>query len=310
MPAVNATTHTFARARIFAGLLSIALAGCGGAAVHSGYAAGDAEPWAKPIKLRMKNTGDASMEGVVNFAKRERAKWYSIDLPAPGNLQAKLKMDPKSIGADVGFEVLDAGFNVVAKALDDNDIGQDDKLRNVREARSGTYYFHVFALQRTDVAEYKLRVRYDPLVPVANVEMPAPEPVDPKSTFPWTVANLPPLAQIPASDDTPRGGKAPKTEPEEEKPQVETDPWVSVTLIGRVVEFKQVPGGVLLTINRGSTGGVEEGMIGAVVDSSGRSLQKGTFKVKKVTTDECEGVVGLTMDQVQANRRVKLKAAE
>lgn len=308
MSAVNDRKKTMTRMRTLLAL-PLLLGACGGAAPHTGYPS-DNEPWTSPTKLRLKDTGDVSVEGTVNFAKRERAKWYAVELPAPGNLQAKLKLDPKSTGADVGFEILDEGFNVVAQPIDDNDVGQDDKLRNVREARKGRYYFHIYTLQHSDITDFKMRVRFDPLVPVTTVTVTPDQPADPKSVFPWTVPNLPPLAQVPAADDTPRG-RPQKDEPAEEPgPKIEADPWQSVTLTGTISEFKQVSSGVLITINRGSGGGVQDGMIGAVVDKSGRSLPKGTFKVKKVGTDECEGIVGLTLDQVQNNRRVKLKQAQ
>jgi hypothetical protein len=306
MSAVNETHSTLRSPLLVAGALSLALTACGGAPAHTGYADGEAEPWEKATKLRLRETGDATIEGGVNFAKRERAKWYVLELPAPGNMQAKLKMDPKSTGADVGFEILDEGFNVVAQPLDDNDIGQDDKLRNVQNVRKGKYYFHVFALQRTDVTDYKLRVRYDPLVPVATVQVTPEAPVDPRSVFPWTVPNLPALAQVPAADDSPRGRKVTE-EPDEVKPVEPDDPWKNAPITGTISEFQRTSQGVRIVINRGSGGGVEEGMVGTVVDKSGRALPKGTFKVRNVKSDECEGVVGLTEDQVQANRRVKLK---
>lgn len=292
---------------LLAGVFALALLACGGAPVHSGYPAGETDPWASPTKMTLKDTGDASVEGAVNFAKRQRAKWYVVELPAPGVLNAKVKMDPRSTGADVGFEVLDAGYNIVVEAMNDNDIGEDEKIRNVKEARAGRYYFHVFALQRTDVADFKLRIRYDPAEPIAKVVV-SRDPVDPKSTFPWTVPNLPAVPQVPPADDTP-GNRRAKVVTEIEKPAVtESDPMDGATVTARITEMGGTP--VRIVINKGSLAGVAEGWLGSVVDKNGKSLKKGTFKVKKVKNDECEGVVGLTLDEVQANPRVKLKAPQ
>jgi hypothetical protein len=197
---------------------------------------------------------------------------------------------------------------VIAQATDDNDIGQDEKVRRVKEARSGRMYFHVFTLGREDNADYRLRVRYEPVV-TANATVPTDEPSDPRSSFPWTVPNLPPLPAVPAADDAPRsGGRRPRPEVPDEPPAVvEHDPAEGAKVRANIIEFAKQGSGVRILVNKGSDAGVEQGWTGYVVDKKGKSLPKGAFKVKKTKNDESEAVVGLTLDEVQANRSVVLK---
>jgi hypothetical protein len=284
-----------------------ALAACGGAKTHTGYPEGQNEPWTDATKMTLTANGEATAEGNVNFPKRQRARWYVLELPAGGSLRAKLRMDPLTTGADLGFEVLDSGFNVVAKALDDNDIGQDEKLRSVKSLRAGRVYFHVFTLQATDVADYRIRVTYDPDASAGPVAQTEEAPSDPRAVFPWTVPNLPPLPAVPDRDDAPRKGRAPRPEPTEEPVVVEADPAEGAKVRANIIEFGKAGPRVRILVNKGSEAGVEVGWMGYVVDKQGKSIPKGAFKVSKTRTDESEGFVNLTLDQVQANRTVVLK---
>lgn len=302
-----AVNMSLAKTTFTCGALSLFLLACGGAQSRTGYAKGEKEPWSSPIKLKLTDNGEASTEGNVNYPKSQRAKWYVLDLPAPGYVRAKITMDALSTGADVGFEILDSGFNVVAKPTDDNDIGQDEKVRIVKEARSGRTYFHVYTLGKTDVADYRLRVRYEPKL-TSQPQVAAQETADPKSSFPWTVPNLPPIPAVPANDDAPRKGRKPPPEaPDEPAPVAEPDPAEGAKVRGKVIEFAKQGSGVHLVVNKGSEAGVEVGWTGYVVDKSGKSMKKGAFKIKKTRSDESEGVVGLTLDEIQGNREVVLK---
>jgi hypothetical protein len=98
-----AVKMTLPKTTLLAGSVSMLLLACGGAKTHSGYPEGEKEPWSSPTKLKLTENGEASTEGNVSFPRRERAKWYALDLPAPGAIQAKLKMDALSTGADFGI---------------------------------------------------------------------------------------------------------------------------------------------------------------------------------------------------------------
>jgi hypothetical protein len=286
------------------------LVACGGAQVHTGYPAGETEPWSSAQTLRLGENAEVSADDTVSFPKRSRADWYVVDLPVPGKLNVKLRMDPLTTGADVGFEILDAGFNVVARPIDDNDLGQDEKIREVQNARAGKTYIHVYALNRLDEADYRLRVRFTPKEDIST-RPPTDEgepTADPRNTFPWTVPNLPALAQVPKEDDAPRRGRAPVVEPDD-KPVVEPEVQPVVGVKARIIEFATSGRGVKIVLNKGVEHGIEVGWEGYVVDQRSRPLPNGAFKVRKVTQDECEGLVALHLDQIQSNRSVVLKAS-
>lgn len=307
------TTMTNRHTKILAGALGIVMGACGGSApLHSGYPSGENEPWTSAENLRLRENGEAWTEGTISYPKRERAKWYVLDLPAPGKLVARLKMDPRTTGADVGIEILDAGYNIVVKGQNDDDLGQNEKLREVAEARAGKTYIHIFALSRQDVADYRLAIRWEPK-PTASGEVARAEPPDSKSAFPATVPNLPPLPAVPeATPGRHRVAQAEKPkEPEPVEKPVEKEPWDDggPTVRGVITEFGTTSRGVRIVINKGSASGVDEGWVGYVVDAkTKRSLPKGSFTVKKTKDQESEGIVNLTLDQVQQNRTVVLKA--
>jgi hypothetical protein len=297
--------------------IALFLAACGGAApVHNGYPAGDKDPWASPAHVQLKENGEGAAEGNISFPKRQRAKWYVVDLPAPGSLQAKLSMDPTTTGADVGIEILDAGFNVAAEAQNDDDIGQEKKTRFVKDARTGKSYIHIFAINRGDELAYKLRVKYIPSAVPHQKEVVRSDG-DAKNAFPWTIPNLPPLPAVPAGDEKHAGNRTPvKPPPVTEKPEVKPDeppdPAEGAPVHAEITEFGSAAGGgVRIIINKGSGAGVEEGWTGYVIDNkTKRSVPKGSFKIKKVGDDESEATVNLPLDVLQANRKVSLKPSK
>jgi hypothetical protein len=316
--AVMAMTMTIRHTYALAGSLSLFLLACGGSqAVHSGYPEGQDEPWASASKLSLNDALEASAEGSVSFPKRNRASWYVVELPAPGTLTARLTMEPLTTGADVGFEILDAGFNVKAEAEDDNDVGQERKVRSVKDARAGRAYIHVFTLGSGDAADFKLRVRLEPQ-PGATARRPAvqTDPSDARGSFPATVPNLPPLAAV-GTDDSGRSPRRPVVVRDDEddvsrKPSAQLDPADDKTAVrAQIIEFSQSGSGVKILLNRGSNSGIEEGWTGYVVDSATKkSLPKGSFRIRSVKNDESEGVVNVTLDDVQRNRSVVLKPSK
>lgn len=308
------TRHTTFLTMLFSTTITT-LGACGGAApVHNGYPSGENEPWSGAKKMKLTDNYEASGDGTLDFAKRERARWYVLELPAPGSISARMTMDARTTGADLGFEILDGGYNIVAQGQNDDDLGQEKKLREVKEARAGKTYFHIYALGRGDIADYKIRVKYEPKQTTVRTITPPADDGDPRSSFPWTVPNLPPLAAVPPSDDTPKAGRRPPKDDIDDPPPPPTeapDPAAGAPVRGTIIEFSKSGSGVKITINKGGDAGVEEGWTGYVMNNATkRSLPKGSFKIKSVKSDESEGVTGLTLDQVQANRTVWLKPAK
>jgi hypothetical protein len=308
-----AVTMMMRNARIVAAVLPLLVGACGGAqGFNSGYPSGEKEPWTSPDKLTINANGEASGEGTIAFPQDKRAKWYSVELPVQGDLQAKLTFDAQNTGADVGFEILDSGFNVVAAPQSDDDIGQAKKVRTVKDARAGRTYIHIYALGRADILEYKLRLKYDPK---AGAPPPPPQPQveNPGVVFPATVPNLPPLAAIPGAPPPKKGEpvvvKPPEPTPTPQVPTPPTPPPIEGK-VGEITEFGTSGSGVRIVINKGAEAGVEEGWEGNVLEAASgnkKLLPKGSFKVKKVKDDESEGIVNLTLDDIQRNRKVVLK---
>jgi hypothetical protein len=298
-----------------ASLPALLLVACGGGPpVHSGYPEGQDEPWSAPKKLTLNDNLEASQDGQISFPKRERANWYVVELPAPGTLTVRVNMEPLNTGADMGVEVLDAGFNINAAGENDDDIGQEKKLRVVKEARGGRSYIHIYALGRGDTLDYKLRVKYEPKPGLTKRDIVPQNPADPRVEFPWTIPNPPPLASI-KSDDTPKNRP-----PREEKPDDDPPPPPPVVkdvtdepdiVRADIIEFSRSGSGVKILINKGSNVGVEEGWTGYIVDNTTKkSMPKSSFKIRAVRTDEAEGVTNVTFDDVQRNRKVVLKPSK
>ncbi len=281
--------------------LSIAtiLSACGGgagSAVKTGYAEGETTPWEHPSKLSLNDTLEASAEGELSFPKDKRARWYVVDLPAPGKITARLSLEPQAKGSDVGMEILDAGFNVNVEGQNDDDLGQMKKAREYKDARQGKSYIHLYTLGRNDAVAYTLRIHFDPK-PQAAREAPVEVASADHTTFPWTVPNLPALPPVRG------GGGGGKPEP----PPPPPDPNAGFNLVrATIVEFSDTGNGVRIIMNKGTNASLDAGIDGDVT-AGGKPLQSGHFKIKSCHADECEAVVRATMDQIQANRNVVLK---
>jgi len=291
--------------------LPFLLLACGGAApVHTGYPEGETAPWDKAAKLRLSDNGEASSDGTISFPDRQRAKWYVVELPTAGSLTARMTLENKAPGTDIAMEVLDAGFNVNAAGESDDDVGQAKKVREVKDARPGKSYIHLYALGRTNKADYTLRVHFDPKPQSTPLAATDSGPSADKSSFPWTVPNLPPLPQINAADDTPlRGGKrvatptTPKEPTKPEEPPPDTGPSVKAI----ITEFSDTGSGIKIILNKGANANIEQGWEGYVVTKANKQVPKSNFKIRAVRDTESEAVVRVTLDDIQNNRSVVLK---
>jgi hypothetical protein len=278
----------------------MSLATCGGAApVGTGYPEGEASPWSKASTLRLNDNLEALAEGELSFPKGQRARWYAVDLPAPGKITARISTETAVKGADIGMEILDAGFNVNAEGQNDDDVGQAKKTREYKDARQGKSYVHIYALGRNDVVAYTLRVRFEPKPQTARAE-PVATPSGPdKTQFPWTVPNLPVLPQIGKGSGS--GVAVRETPPP-------PDPNAGFNVIkATIIEFNSVGSGVRVILNKGQNQNLADGLEGDVL-SGGKPLKGGHFKIKACHADDCEAVApSATMDQIQANRAVVVK---
>jgi hypothetical protein len=284
--------------------LSLALAACGGSAPdHTGYPTNAKEPWARAKRISLDDNFEGKADGQVSYPKRDRAKWFLLKLPIEGGLNAKLTVDPVTPGADVGFEILDAGFNVIATGENEEEGGQMKKERKVREVPRGEAYIHVYTLGRSDEADFKLRIKFTPRT-IA----------DPTSAYPNTIPNTPELAAVPNKDwpEARVAVRKPNHVPDKptqpvKPPVVPVDTKGSVR--GSVVEFSDTGSGVKIIINKGSANGIDKEWTGEVLQKgTDRAIKSGFFKIRNVKNDECDAVVsGVSLDDIQNNRSVRLK---
>lgn len=300
--------------------------GCGGASVptHDGYRERWVKGWKKPSKLTLDEDFEAEVDSELSYPKRQRTRWYAVDLPEDGKLEVLLSSARLGAPAgeedlvdvddpfDVGFEVYNENYKVLARAdRDEDDVGERRKSRTVEELRKGRYLIHLFLQRRLDEAEFTLRVKFNR----ASLE--------PETDFPRQVAFVDTLAVIPAFDDSPEPTRKPRCrgkrcrkprtdKPRNDKPKNDqptaTTPATG-TMKARIVVVRGVSsGGTEITLNRGSSQGVTAGWKGKVVTKSGAALDGGDFTITSVKTNTSKARVSLSQDAVKGAGRVTLTA--
>jgi hypothetical protein len=307
-----------ARAALCTAALSCtsAVIGCGGPRVpaHDGYRERWVAGWKKPTVLKFDEDYEAEIDGELSYPRRQRTRWFAVELPDDGKLEVQLMAAPLGLQPgetelvdmddpfDVGMELYDRSYRVLARAdRDDEDVGERRKNRTVEEVRRGRYLIHLFLQRRLDEAEFTLRVKLD------RGSMEA------ETDFPKAVAFVDALPVIPAFDDSPessrprcRGSKCgkPASKPARKPKDEKTTPTASTPAAGsmkvRIVVVRGVSsGGTEITLNRGSSQGVAAGWKGKVVTKSGAALDGGSFTIVSVKTTTSRARVNLSQDAVK-----------
>lgn len=306
---------------------SVFIVGCGGAQVptHDGYRERWVAGWKKPSALALDEDLEAEVDGELSYPKRQRARWYAVELPEDGKLDVQLRSARLDMQAgeedlvdvedpfDVGVEMYDEDYKLLVRAdRDEEDVGERNKNRTVEELRKGRYLLHLFLQRRLDEAEFTLRVKFHR----ASLE--------PETDFPKRVAFVDLLPVVPAFDDAPEPERKPRcrgkrcrgssssSKPKNDKPR-DTTPAASTPVEGvmkaRIVVVRgQSSGGTEITLNRGSSQGVAAGWTGKVVTRSGTALDGGSFTISSVKTTTSKARVSLSQDAVKQAGRVVLKA--
>ena len=238
--------------------------GCGGKQipVHSGYKSDKAKPWKKPKVLTLDDKSEAKSEGDLSYADYRRAKWFQVTLPSHGELTVKVEITPPGEAAnddfDLGLDILDPGFRVIGQSnLETEDPGELTKVKTLYDLEPGKYLIHLYLQNRMDTADFLVRVTFRPTK--------SPES---HSDFPSRVAELPPLATIPITDDAPKGKTPPPVTigPRTPRPPRPPPPPVgqpkppATVLSARIVGVSVVAGGTRITIGRGTSTGAQSGM--------------------------------------------------
>jgi hypothetical protein len=231
----------------------VMLGACGGQQIpqHNGYKSEKVKPWKKPKALQWNDKQELKTEGDLSYPDMRRAKWFAVDIPSDGELGIKLEVTPPGDAVnedfDLAMEVFDPGYKVVAKAdLEEQDAHELNKTRTVK-VKHGQYLVHLYLQSRLDTAEFVLRGTFKAM---AAAEV--------KTNFPALVSFVPPLPQIPISDDTP---KIVKKDPppttithvhHDPTPPPKKDPPPVKTATGAILAVAVVGGGTQITFGRGT----------------------------------------------------------
>lgn len=271
------------------------LCACGGVKVpkHSGYKSEKLRPWKKPKVLTWDEKLEAKADGELEYKDYRRARWFAIDLPAPGEVTLRLEITPPGEQTnedfDLGLEILDPGFRVVSKSdLEDEEAGELTKTKTLFDLSAGRYYIHLYLQGRLDTADYIMRLTYKRTAP-AEV----------KSNFPAEVSFVPSLAMVPLNDDTPKNYrpekpvqtvkiiKGPKKPKEPDAPKV-------TAIQARIIGVSIVSGGTQITVGKGTATGASSGMKGKI-----NNLATGGFTLASCSERTCLAVVQATPDQIK-----------
>jgi hypothetical protein len=283
--------------------LTVVLMACGGPQIpaHNGYKAKEAKPWNKPKVLKFDDKQEFKADGDVSYPDMRRARWYQVETPSNGQLALTVEITPPGDAVnddfDLGFEVLDPNYRVIAKSdLEDGDAHELTKKKTLVDLAPAKYLVHIYLQGRMDTSDFVLRGAFKPTAP-AEI----------KSNFPADVPFLPALATVPIQDDTPRGYKQPtlvvtkttrKGPVRRETPKPDPKPVASLT--GRIISVQVAGAGTVITIGLGKTTGASEGMHGKIKGVAA------TFTVASCNDRTCTASVAATLDQIKAADSVTL----
>lgn len=281
----------------------------------------------KGAKLIELEDGEGEVRDIVTYPGGDRVDWKVIELPEgqKGDLRIRLRYRSARPGMEVVFAVFDQWFHRVARTKRKKSKSQRGKKRATVKGATGRYYIQIYAPTRMDAASYKLSIRFKerklPHIPtdeemLAEVEEPPELPAIPEPAAPAAGGGAQAAGGGPAG-----GGAAPAPAP---APAAAgpggpgaggaTEPGAGDTveppagpLKAKVVKLRASSGGVVVTLNRGKSDGVDRGWSGQVLlGDTDNPLADGVFKIIKVTKRESKAKIKLTIDQVKANRRVLL----
>ncbi|MBL0219062.1 MAG: hypothetical protein IPQ07_34985 [Myxococcales bacterium] len=278
-------------------LAVVVLSACAGPQIpqHSGYKSDKAKPWKKPKAIALDEKLEGKTEGELQYGDFRRAKWFSLDVPANGELALRLEITPPGDEAnddfDLAMEVLDPGYRVISKSdLEEEDAHELNKVRTLYDLAPGKYLIHLYLQGRKDSADFVLRAAFKR---TAAAEV--------KSDFPAKVAFLPPLPMVPINDDTPKSYRPPTTAvvkikkgPRQPTVKVEKPGPAPTTKNARVIGLSVVSGGTQITVGIGTA---QEVAAGWKLKIQGVS---GGFTLSDCGERTCKATVTATPDQIKA----------
>lgn len=278
-------------------------------------------------KIRIED-GEGRASDVVTYPGGDRIDWKTFEIPEGpgGKMKIKMKIRPPRPGHTVAFILYDQYYRRIERTTKKPKRVKSISLKGVMP---GKYYLQVYAPRRKDAGEYRLSIRYKEQDPEAK------DPCEANPDLPECdddIPSPPTLAAIPEAECrkdadckdgfTCAGNVCKMKDPcldttcqEGETCQVQGNKGVCVAqqvkqdcVKARLSKMQlSSSGSVIITVDKGTSSGVGQGWSGQVMmKKSSRPLNGGAFKVTKVTQGESIGKVRLSLDQVNANRYVKL----
>jgi hypothetical protein len=279
-------------------------------------------------KIRIED-GEGRARDTATYPGGDRIDWKKFELPEGpgGKLQIKMKIRPPRPGHTLAMELYDKYYRRLDKTTRK---AKRVKKISLKRAEPGTYYVRVYAPKRKDAGDYRLSIRYKERDPEQK------DPCEVNPDLPECDDGIPSPPTLPAipepdcrkDDDCKQEGAmcvnnkcklkdpcADMTCPEGQVCQAQGAKGVCVDsgekpdcIQARLVNYQlSSSGSVIVTLDKGKSAGVGQGWTGQVlVKNTGRPLDGGTFKVTKVTQRQSIGKVRLSLDQLSANRRMKL----
>jgi len=290
------------------GVSVLALGACGGTQIpqHSGYKSNKAKPWNKPKTIKLNDDYKGKISAELDYAAFKRARWFAVDLPGPGTLDVNIEVIPggperdDDEQMDVGLEILDQKFNVLAKSdLEADDARELKKERSLKELPEGRYLIHMYLEGRLDAADVDLKVAF------TKGDLPW------QSDFPNQVAFVGPLPAVPVLDDTPAPPKKPvrthgtRHGPRPPRPPPQDPPPTTPTAGNVVVAITDVQAsgsGAQIVIGGGTSDGLSNGLVGSV-----RGVRNSTFKLTGCSSSTCKATVKASPDDVRGSGKVSIR---
>jgi hypothetical protein len=278
-------------------------------------------------KIKIEDNEGRSRKDIVTYPGGDRVDWKVFEIGTPpaddkkkddkdapppaadvtGTLKVTLRWKPPRSGLDLAFDVYDQYFHRIGRAKPNESGSKRSKKVTIKDAGSGKYYVMVYAPRRMDAGTYRVQVKFQPgdKGPVAAAPTASDVPDPP------TLPALPEAATAdsgtpPGGGATPPGGTTPPGGGSTTPPPPPPPPPPASVKASVVKYVVASAGGLVITVDKGKNQGVEVGWKGNVLNSSGKPVQGGEFQVTKVRGGEAEGKVGLSVDQIAANKKVML----
>jgi hypothetical protein len=293
-------------------------------------------------EIKIGDDGEASVQDVVTYPGGDRVDWKVFEIKGPKDITVSLRWKPPRENLDLAFNVLDEGFNVLARAKPSPNSGKKKKEVDIKAAGAGKYYVQIYAPERGDAGDYTLEISVRDVAVVDTSNIPkVPDPprlpaLPPPPCPPGTPPDKCPTGSGPAPACPPGaaagticacmpGNTPPPCPPPPPKcvagapqgtPCICDDgvspppcPIANVVVYAQITEVTVAGQSLNVTLNRGTAAKVAKGCTGVVFRGvkGDKELPNSGLTITDVTERESRGnIPKMTLDELGSNRRSRL----